>query len=198
MEDGGSAFPGWLRDPGLRYGIPSGFTRLWLLIGVNHGGRQGVCEWNPFGIHLCPRVPSLVPTSRLPDWRTGEPANWRTGQLANRPTGELANWRTGQLANRRTGQLANRRTSGQADWGTGRLRTVPAFGCGSAAPSHSTSISRVIRCWGPTDPKGRRIRLTEYRTRVNTSPRCRQGAVSRPWRLLRYHPISPVARHARK
>jgi len=138
------------------------------------------------------------PTAGLANRPTGEPANRPTGEPANWRTGEPANWRTGQLANRRTGQLANWRTSGQADWGTGRLRKVPAFGCGSAAPSHSTSISRVIRCWGPTDPKGRRIRLTEYRTRVNTSPRCRQGAVSRPWRLLRYHPISPVARHARK
>jgi len=126
MEDGGSAFPGWLRDPGLRYGIPSGFTRLWLLIGVNHGGRQGVCEWNPFGIHLCPRVPSLVPTSRLPDWRTGEPANrptgepanWRTGELANRPTGEPANWRTGEPANRPTGEPANQRTGRLGDWQT--------------------------------------------------------------------------------
>ena len=67
MEDGGFAFPGWLRDPGLRYGI--------------------------FGIHsplatdrrnLWPRVPFLVPTSRPPNRPTGERANRLT---ANWPSG---------------------------------------------------------------------------------------------------------------
>jgi hypothetical protein len=56
MEDGGFAFPGWLRDPGLRYGIPSGFTPV-------SSQRRG----NPFGIHAYqqPKARESLRDSRL-------------------------------------------------------------------------------------------------------------------------------------
>jgi hypothetical protein len=86
-DEGGSVFPGWLRDPGLCYGIPSGFLSV-------HPFR------NPFRIRLCPSFPH---SGR----KTGELLNRRTGELLNRRTGELLNRRTGELLNRRTGELLN-------------------------------------------------------------------------------------------